>query len=208
MDKRQAILDAAFEVFARCGYGQACVKEVAEVAGVAKPTVYNHLHDKETLFRHAVTAAAEGIAERTISALDALRDPAGDLRETLGQVTRELAASCCDERAQALRRLTYGETAQFPDVLESVHARTALDLREVLADRLARLVVAGRLRPCEPGEAAGHLLALITGPLDARSRMGTRAVPPAEVERVAESAADVWWRAYGAPAGPAARWGS
>ncbi|WP_372343089.1 helix-turn-helix domain-containing protein [Streptomyces sp. KL116D] len=29
--------------------------EIAEEAGVAKPTVYNHLSDKENLFRHAVS---------------------------------------------------------------------------------------------------------------------------------------------------------
>ncbi|MGW6741439.1 TetR/AcrR family transcriptional regulator [Streptomyces sp. NPDC055025] len=59
IDKRRAILDAAFTVFARRGYGQVCVKEIAEVAGVAEPTVYNHLNDKETLSWSAATSADE-----------------------------------------------------------------------------------------------------------------------------------------------------
>lgn len=57
IDKRQAILEAAFRTFAREGYGQSCVREIAAEAGVAKPTIYNHLGDKETLFREAMLAA-------------------------------------------------------------------------------------------------------------------------------------------------------
>ncbi|MFF7183419.1 TetR family transcriptional regulator [Streptomyces sp. NPDC008121] len=36
-----AILDGAFAVFEQRGYAQACVKEIAQEEGVAKPTVYN-----------------------------------------------------------------------------------------------------------------------------------------------------------------------
>lgn len=52
----------AFEVFARRGYDQACVQEIADQAGVAKPTVYNHLTDKPTLLREAMRAAADSVA--------------------------------------------------------------------------------------------------------------------------------------------------
>ncbi|NML51688.1 helix-turn-helix transcriptional regulator [Streptomyces sp. R302] len=44
-----ALLDGAFTVFVRRGYAQACVKEITQEAGVAKPTVYSHLDDQETL---------------------------------------------------------------------------------------------------------------------------------------------------------------
>ncbi|WP_131770844.1 TetR/AcrR family transcriptional regulator, partial [Candidatus Protofrankia californiensis] len=51
VDKREAILAAAFEVFARKGYEGASVDLIASEAGVAKPTLYNHLGSKENLFR-------------------------------------------------------------------------------------------------------------------------------------------------------------
>jgi TetR/AcrR family transcriptional regulator, mexJK operon transcriptional repressor len=56
IDKREAILAAAGEVFGREGYAHAGVDVIAAEAGVAKSTVYNHFGDKETLFREAIAA--------------------------------------------------------------------------------------------------------------------------------------------------------
>src|SRR5690606_41329263 len=80
IDKRQAILDAAITVFARRGYDQACVQEIADEAGVAKPTVYNHLTDKATLFREAMTAAARTARARHLATLDRPTGPGADLQ--------------------------------------------------------------------------------------------------------------------------------
>ncbi|MFD0020535.1 TetR/AcrR family transcriptional regulator C-terminal domain-containing protein [Streptomyces sp. NPDC058382] len=65
--------------------------------------------------------------------------------------------------------------------------------------RLDRLAPAGRLRRCDPAEAAERFLALLTGPLDARSRFGTRDVPEAELRQVGRSALCTFLRAYGVP---------
>ncbi|NBE54033.1 TetR/AcrR family transcriptional regulator [Streptomyces boluensis] len=197
-DKRKAILTAAFAVFARRGYAQACVQEIAEEAGVAKPTVYSHLNDKETLFRHTVEAAADTLMTENLTAIEHLRDraPDEDPRAALTDLAHRLARICCGERARALRRLTYAQVAQFPDLVEIVQERTAHRPSAALADRLARLSLAGRLRPCDPEQAAEHFLALLTGPLESRSRLGTRRVPAAELRSTAEAAVDTFLRAY------------
>ena len=197
IDKRQAILDAAFVVFARRGYAQACVKEIADEAGVAKPTVYNHLADKETLFRHAVETAADAVAAENLVVLERLRAPGDDLREALADTGHRLLGVCCGERSRALRWLTYSQVGGFPDLIEAVQSRTSDRIAEALADRLARLVLAGRLRSCDPALAAEQYLALLTGPLEGRSRLGTREVPAAEIRAVADAAVDTFLRAYG-----------
>lgn len=197
IDKRQAILDAAFAVFARRGYAQACVKEIAEEAGVAKPTVYNHLSDKETLFRHTLEAAADAVLAENLAVVERLRDPGDDLRAALEDTGHRLLKVCGGERSSALRWLTYSQVGGFPDLIEAVQSRTSDRLTEALADRLARLALAGRLRPCEPTLAAQQFLALLTGPLEARSRLGTRKVTAAETRAVADAAVDTFLRAYG-----------
>ncbi|MFJ8860236.1 TetR/AcrR family transcriptional regulator [Streptomyces sp. NPDC102451] len=197
IDKRQAILDAAFTVFARRGYENACVQEIAEEAGVAKPTVYNHLRDKENLFRHAIEAAADTVMAENLAVADRLRAPGDDLRAALEDTAYRMLQVCCGERARALRWLTYAQVAGFPDLIEAVQDRTQGRLGEALADRLARLSLAGRLRPCDPERAAEQLLALLTGPMEARSRLGTRTVPATETRAVAEAAVDTFLRAYG-----------
>lgn len=199
VDKRQAILDAAFVVFARRGYAQACVQEIAQEARVAKPTVYSHLNDKETLFRHTIEAAADALMAENLAAVERLRDraPDDDLRVALTDLARLLLRVCCGERARALRWLTYAQVAQFPDLIETVQERTAHRPRAALADRLARLSLAGRLRRCDPEQAAEHFFALLTGPLEFRSRLGTRRVPAAELRGIADAAVDAFLRAYG-----------
>jgi TetR/AcrR family transcriptional repressor of mexJK operon len=203
IDKRQAIVDAAFTVFARHGYAQTGVREIAEEAGVAKPTVYNHLTDKENLFRHALISASEAVLAENLAVVDRLRDPGPDLRSALEDVGHRLIRACCDERSRSLRWLTYAQVARFPDLIEEVHSRTADQLSEALGDQLARLALSGRLRPLEPTGAAEQLLALLTGPMESRSRLGTRKVTAAQMRAVALSAVDTFLRAYGPEPGEA-----
>ncbi|GAA2359450.1 TetR/AcrR family transcriptional regulator [Streptomyces violaceusniger] len=192
-------MDAAFAVFARRGYAQACVQEIAEEARVAKPTVYSHLNDKETLFRHTIEAAADTLMAESLAVVERLREraPDDDLRVALADLAHRLLRICCGERARALRWLTYAQVARFPDLIETVQERTAHRPRAALADRLARLSLAGRLRPCDPEQAAEHFFALLTGPLESRSRLGTRRVPAAELRVIADAAVDTFLRAYG-----------
>ncbi|GAA5080321.1 TetR/AcrR family transcriptional regulator [Nocardia iowensis] len=197
IDKRQAILDVAFTVFARRGYDKTCVQEIADEAGVAKPTVYNHLTDKQTLFRHAVLAAADAVAAETLAITDRLRTPGDDLRTVLADVAEDLLRVCSTERARALRALTYAQLAAFPELTDAVLERTSQRIAEALADRLARLALAGDLRTNDPAQAAEQLLALLTAPLEARSRLGTRAVPDIEIRQIADAAVRTFLSAFG-----------
>ncbi|MGW7518986.1 TetR/AcrR family transcriptional regulator [Streptomyces sp. NPDC054796] len=196
IDKRRAILDAAFTVFAREGYHQACVKEIAAEAGVAKPTVYNHLGDKEGLFREAMAAAADRALAESLSAIEALTGE-GDVRATLEDVGHRLLRCQGGERAWALRRLLYAEIHRFPELFDTVHGRGANRLGEALANRLARLSLGGGLRAADPDVAAGQFLALLTGPMETRSRLGTRPVADAELRAGARAAVDTFLRAFG-----------
>mgnify|MGYP002621349712 CR=1 FL=1 len=197
IDKRQAILDGAFTVFARQGYAQACVQEIAKEAGVAKPTVYNHLTDKATLFRHAVRAAAEAVLRERLAALEPLADPGPDLRATLEDVGHRLLRLHTDDRSCALRRLLYAEITQFPDILDIVTEYGPHRLTRALADRLARLTLAGRLRATDPDRAAEQFTALLTGPLEARTRMGTRPLGDADLRDISRAAVHTFLCAFG-----------
>lgn len=197
IDKRQAILAAAGEVFAREGYAQAGVDAIAAEAGVAKPTVYNHFGDKETLFRAAIAADADRALAKHLAAVDELRD-GNDLRATLEDVGHHMLVCHCEERSVALRRLLSAELVRFPDLIDIVRGRAADRVTDALADRLARLALAGRLRRLDPTQAAEQFIALLTGPIEARSRLGTRRVPDDELRTVARAAVDTFLRAFAA----------
>ncbi|WP_433324099.1 TetR/AcrR family transcriptional regulator [Spirillospora sp. CA-294931] len=199
IDKRQAILEGAFTVFARQGYAQACVQEIADESGVAKPTVYNHLNDKATLFRHAMGAAAQTALHRRLAALEPLTEAGPDLRAVLEDVGHRLLLLHTDERSCALRRLLYAEIIRFPDVLGIVTEHGPHRLNQALADRLARLALTGRLRLTDPDQAAEQFMALLTGPLEARSLMGTRRLDDAELRQITRATVTTFLTAFGAP---------
>lgn len=200
IDKRQAILAAAAVVFAREGYAQAGVDVIAAEAGVAKPTVYNHFGDKESLFRAAIAADADRVLAEHLAVVDRLQDRSGDLRTLLEQVGHHMLVCHCDERSWALRRLLGAELTRFPDLIDIVRGRAADRVTEALADKLARLSVAGRLDRIEPALAAEQFIALLTGPAEARSRLGTREVPDDELWAITRAAVTTFLRAFAAPA--------
>jgi AcrR family transcriptional regulator len=201
IDKRQAILAAAGEVFAREGYALAGVDVIAAEAGVAKPTVYNHFGDKETLFRESIAADADRALAKHLAVVEQLRDGrnlnAGDLRATLENVGHHMLVCHCEDRSVALRRLLNAELTRFPDLIDIVRGRAADRVTEALADRLARLALAGRLRTLDPTQAAEQFIALLTAPVEARSRLGTRQVPDDELWTVTRAAVETFLRAFG-----------
>jgi TetR/AcrR family transcriptional regulator, mexJK operon transcriptional repressor len=198
IDKRQAILDAAFEVFAREGYRQASVDTVAATAGVAKHTIYNHFGDKQSLFRAAVAALADEALTRNLAAVDLLRLPeGGTLDAVLEEVGLRLAECYCDERSWALRRLLQAEIQNLPDLQDIVRDRASDRVNEALADRFARLALAGQLKITDPSVAAEQFGALLTAPLETRSRLGTRKLGRAELTEVTQNAVQTFLRAFG-----------
>jgi AcrR family transcriptional regulator len=198
IDKRQAILRAALTVFAREGYAQAGVDVIAAEAGVAKPTVYNHFGDKETLFREAIAADANRALAEHLAVVERLQDRGGDVRTMLEDVGLHMLECYCDDRSWALRRLLYAELTQFPDLIDIVRGRAADRVTDALADKLARLSLAGRLGRLDPAEAAEQFIALLTGPMEARARLGTRRVPDDELRAVTRAAVSTFLHAFAA----------
>jgi AcrR family transcriptional regulator len=72
-ERREQILDVAVQVFARQGFHGTSMNDVAEVAGVTKPVLYQHFESKRELFQalldavgaRMLNAIREGTAEAT-----------------------------------------------------------------------------------------------------------------------------------------------
>ena len=91
-DKREAILRAATKVFARNGYFNSKVADVARVAGVADGTVYLYFKSKEeilrSIFEHNTTEAVAAGREE----LAKIKDPREKLRRIARQHLERLGA--------------------------------------------------------------------------------------------------------------------
>jgi AcrR family transcriptional regulator len=72
-DTRQALIEAALEVFLRHGFARATTREIAQTAGVAEGTIYRHFADKYALFHEVfLSLTVEVVAE-----LERFRERAG-----------------------------------------------------------------------------------------------------------------------------------
>jgi AcrR family transcriptional regulator len=67
---RDALIDAASEVFARRGYEGASLDEIAETAGFTRGAIYKNFSDKEDLF----VAVSERLNERTLQEFAGIHD--------------------------------------------------------------------------------------------------------------------------------------
>ncbi len=79
-DKHQAILDAAIRVFARRGFFNAQVADVARAAGVAAGTVYLYFHGKDDLLMSIFSETMRQARAEAAAALDGVSDPVERLR--------------------------------------------------------------------------------------------------------------------------------
>lgn len=70
-ERRRQLLDVALVVFAREGYHEASMNDVAEAAGVTKPVLYQHFQSKRELY------------------LELLRDVGGRLERTIAEATAD-----------------------------------------------------------------------------------------------------------------------
>jgi AcrR family transcriptional regulator len=72
---RQAILDAAMQVFSELGYGAATIRDIVRGTGLAAGTFYNYFPDKESVLR----ALMEDVATEVRGLVRAARQASPDL---------------------------------------------------------------------------------------------------------------------------------
>jgi TetR/AcrR family transcriptional repressor of mexJK operon len=156
--KREAVLDAATDVFVRAGYGAATMDEIARAANVSKQTIYHHFGSKEALFGAMV-------AERVRAFLAPLDLPlhGSDLRATLLRLGHTLLELALSRSSLALHRLIVGESARFPELGRISYERGALQAVRTLSRFFQRQVELGSLRDGDMDVAAERFLGMLMG---------------------------------------------
>jgi len=113
-DRRQAIIEAAFETFIEEGYAATRLDDVAKRAGVAKGTIYLHFKDKQALFEELVRSAIVPLASR----LAAPPPAAGSIRAVLENFAENFLKEVVATRRGAIVRLVIAEGPRFPAIAD------------------------------------------------------------------------------------------
>jgi len=196
LDKRAAILDAAYRVFAREGYERASVDLIAAEAGVAKPTIYNHFGGKEELFRRVIVDSAKHVNAATIAAIETFPLKSDDLDDDFRLIGEKMVGCLQDPKMMTLQRLLWAEVGHFPDLFDDVLEHNARPVIESLAGRLAILANAGYLEIENPIRAANQFMALISDELRTLTALGTKTIEPEVWRESVNAGVRTFLRAY------------
>lgn len=113
-EKTAAILSGAMQVFLEQGYVGTTMDRVAAAAGVSKPTVYSHFHDKETLFNALIEQCVQKTHWATLPP-EMLHPSAVPPETVLRQLANSILDSCTDNAEKiTFIRLILGESGRFP----------------------------------------------------------------------------------------------
>jgi AcrR family transcriptional regulator len=191
-DRRDAILDVAYECFVAEGYGLTSMSTIAARLGGSKGTLYNYFKSKEELFDAFVRRACA----RLLQDMDAVPS-SEDARERLVQLSRRFIDHLLSPQTIAIYRLVVGEGERFPELARLFYEagpRTGIGATATL---LEALMDKGSLRRGDPGLAAHQLKDLALSGLFNLRLWGVIDDPgPEERQARAEIAADTFLRAY------------
>jgi len=151
-DKPQQIIDAAVRVFARTGYYNSRVSDIAREAGIASGTIYLYFKTKEeilvTLFREKmaewVTLVRREVARET--------DPVAKIRRIIALHFTMI------ERNPDLAEVVQVELRQGQKFFRGASAHEVSAYFGVIADVLEEGIAAGRIREDLPVKIATKML--------------------------------------------------
>lgn len=163
---RQALLDAAENVFHEKGVGRASLAEIAQAAGATRGAIYWHFKDKVDLFNAMMDRVTLPL-EAACRALDAATSPLARVRGALQRLLGVVVEDAHTRRVFeiAMYRVEYvdelsGVRERHQAALQRFHAQLAADL--ALAAQQQALVL-----PLPVADAALGVQALFDGLLQA-----------------------------------------
>lgn len=190
---RQRILAAARDVFFRDGFVAANLDEVAEIASVAKGTLYRYFESKAELYVAVLTHNARIFEEKLRATLSPRLSPAEQIRRTarfyFEHWTRHrdyFPIFWALENEAMIGQLP-------PNVVEEVTQLWETCLR-LLADVIERGVREGAFVPCDPWELANILWTLANGLIQSEHVSARRRLRRRRLDRVFDDALEVFLR--------------
>lgn len=195
LEKRQAILDAAAEVFRDKGYERASMSDIGLRTGFSKTTLYGYFGAKEAL----LAALVEEAAESGVAALHEVLAGAGpDLYATLERYAERYLSFALSPSVCSLRRMLAAGTGHGLD--PRCRDLGAARIDAALAGYLRAQMDAGAVRVGDARGSAQQCRALLEASWFERVLFDHGAGPgPGQVEQEIAFALAAFMRAWGHP---------
>jgi AcrR family transcriptional regulator len=144
---RQAILDAALDLFAQKGFFGTSLRDVATAVGVRESALYNYFPSKDALFEALILADQHSKVERLTALAE---ERITDVRVFLEQLVIEALQSFAEPSQQQLFRIMMSDGIRLArDGRVNLFERLG-DRRERMEAIMCRLIREGWLRAADP----------------------------------------------------------
>lgn len=159
-ETRQRILDAAYQVFVRSGFGGASVDEIIAEADVSKGALYHHFSGKAEIFQAILADHVRQCADQ----MAAVTDPGVSLRENIERILAVSWQEAQEDAAWPALQMEFWVHATRDEHARSVVVNAQRECRQLVSNMVASLQQAGVLRQgLDPDVAARLFVALNDG---------------------------------------------
>lgn len=184
--RREAIVEAAAQLFQEMGYERASMNELAKRLGGSKATLYNYFASKEELFSAVIRTFATHHLTNAASVINDVAESV-PLEETLQRFGEQmLQVMTTDNTALSVYRMVVGE-AGHSDMGMLFYESGPRESVETLARLFSQAMDNGILHPGDPQIRALQFLALLTAEIEIR--IYQRSAPPLSAQRVSDMTA-------------------
>lgn len=176
--RRQQLLGVALEVFSGTGYHATTMDDIAAMAGVTKPVLYQHFSSKRALYLHLVA----DVGQRMARAITDKTSDAGSPRRQVELGVQAYFDFVVDNKA-AFLLLFEGADRSDADVADAVN-----QIEDSMAELVAPLIEAG----IEPDQQRALAYGVV-GAAEAAGRAWATGKLPIEPDRLAAEIAQLAW---------------
>lgn len=198
MAKRDDLIRGALEVFARDGYANARVVEIAAEANVSTRTIYNLFQDKPGLFAAVVEHVGREFVGSRLKTIEDELSGGGPIAEVLTAFAHRWLTQSQDLAVYLqLASRIQADRAQVPqEILDRGMKIGPERVQRALATQLQRFMYAGSLRTADPHVAALHLLQLVEGVPEIRGYYAATGPSSDELREVAAQSIHAYLHGY------------
>ncbi|MGD1853205.1 MAG: TetR/AcrR family transcriptional regulator [Leptolyngbyaceae cyanobacterium] len=188
VDKANAILAGAFEIFTSQGFAAASMARIAKAAGVSKPTLYSYFQDKEGLFVALVQQLMHKSNHMALGLPTGAETPTSPEALLRAMATSFLSEAANNKPFLTLMRLIIGESEKFPQLAQTFVRVLTKPMLERLTAYLANHP---QLEFSDPEIAARVFSGAMVHYLIVQEIMNGKEIMPLECDRMVDGLVDL-----------------
>jgi TetR/AcrR family fatty acid metabolism transcriptional regulator len=159
-ERRSAILEAAIAAYAKRGYHQTRVEDIAAEADVSKGTIYLYFESRESILVAAFNQFMQQFGVGVAEILNSRSAPLEKIRQVFDETFRAAAEN---ETLSRVMMDFWAASVHNPDMPHIDLSKAYAEYRAVIADLLKQAVKQGDIRKDHPSMTANIILASLDG---------------------------------------------